>query len=96
MSMACTDSSEVPFEVQASRCIDWGVLIDAFLVNAAPVGERFVATVYSDRSGVLLDGMTVVTPPLRSVTMNQGFEMLRSVSGADHYVVVTRLSTGLS
>lgn len=85
------DDVEIPAQVAVARLIDWGVPIDAFLVDAARVGSRFAARVYLDRSGASADGMTVATPPVSEVAKNQGFEMVRSVCGSDHYVIVSRL-----
>lgn len=84
-------NDELPPSVVSACRIDWGVPIDAYLADAARVGNRFAASVYLDGSGVCANGATVVTPPLRRVTVLQGFEMFQSLCGADHYVVVTRL-----
>lgn len=92
MRIGGSDQVEVPPEVEIARAIDWGVPIDAYLTNAARVGARFAASVYLDRSGVSANGMTVITPPVREVARIQGLEMLQSISGTDHYVIVTRMS----
>lgn len=82
-------SHDVPECVlQASR-IDWGLLVDAFLFNAAPFEDRFVATVFYDYSGAIRNGETVITPPLRNLETRQGFVLARSTSGRDHYVIVS-------
>ncbi|WP_241032736.1 hypothetical protein [Pseudomonas viridiflava] len=88
------NSYELPQDVETARSIDWGVPIDAYLMNAAMVGDRFAASVFLDRSGVCANGMTVATPPLRSVMTIRGFEMMKSVCGADYYVIVSRLRDG--
>lgn len=81
---------DVPEAVlQASR-IEWGLLVDAFLFNAASFEDRFVATVFYDYSGAIRNGETVITPPLRSLEERQGFVLARSTSGKDHYVIVSR------
>lgn len=87
-----TDHAEIPAQVEIARLVDWGVPIDAYLFNAAQVGTRFAASVYFDRSGVSADGMTVATPPVCDVMKVHGFEMVRSVCGGDHYVIVSRLA----
>lgn len=92
MRIGGSDQVEVPPEVEIARAIDWGVPIDAYLTNAARVGTRFAASVYLDRSGVSANGMTVITPPVREVVRIQGLKMLQSISGTDHYVIVTRMS----
>ncbi|MDZ5602912.1 hypothetical protein SJI00_09010 [Pseudomonas sp. RP23018S] len=85
--------SEIPNVVEKAKGIDWGVLIDAYLMNAAQVGNRFAASVYCDLSGASSDGMTILTPPVRQVAAVGKFEMLQSLCGNDHYVVVTRFSS---
>lgn len=92
MLAAPTEDAEIPAQVAIARLINWGVSIDAFLVNAAMVGTRFAASVYLDRSGASANGMTIATPPVDQVMTIQGFEMVRSVCGCDHYVIVSRLS----
>ncbi|MEE4075173.1 hypothetical protein V2I49_07500 [Pseudomonas viridiflava] len=87
-----TEGAEIPAQVAIARLIDWGVSIDAFLVDAARVGTRFAASVYLDRSGASVNGMTIATPPVYPVMTIQGFEMVRSVCGSDYYVIVSRLS----
>jgi len=72
----------------ASR-INWGVTIDAYLIGAARVGDRYAAEAYLDRSGKISDGMTVVTPPVTLLLDRDGFVMVRSVCLNDHYVIVT-------
>lgn len=92
--MNTTLISDVPLEVQAAKSQDWGVMIDAFLMHAAPVGSKYTGSVYCDRSGVSLDGTTVVTPPVIRVAQKNGMTLLRSICGNDHYVVVTPFSVG--
>lgn len=84
---------EIPGEVEKAKGVDWGVLIDAYLVDAAQVGNRFAASVYRDLSGVSADGMTILTPPVRQLAKVGKFEMLQSLCGNDHYVVVTRFNS---
>lgn len=78
----------LPCEVVLAQSIDWSVHIDAYLFSAARVGERYVALVYGDQSGVSSNGMTVATPPLRCVAEREGFKLMRSASG-DHYVITS-------
>ena len=85
---------ETPSQVSQASDIEWGVLVDAYLVDAASVGDRYVAMVYGDLSGRSCDGMTVVTPPVRTLEERGGYTLLRSVSGGDHYVVASRLAEG--
>ncbi len=82
---------ELPKWVARASAVDWGVTIDGYLVNAARVGDRYAAIVYGDQSGVIRDGMTVVTPSVRSVVQRSGFTLVRSRSGDDHYVIVSEL-----
>lgn len=79
----------VPEAVLKARRIDWGLLVDAFLFDAAPFGDRFIATVFSDFSGRINDGETVFTPPLRRLEKREGFVLTQSITGRDHYVIVT-------
>lgn len=83
---------DVPPEVEAAKSVDWGVRIDAFLMHAAQVGSQFTGSVYCDRSGASLNGMTVITPRVIRLSQKHGMTLLRSISGADHYVVVTPFS----
>ena len=73
---------------------DWGVLVDAYLCNAARVGDRFAATVFCDRSGTVPDGVTVATQPVRQIAVRGDFKLLQTLDGADHYVVVTENKAG--
>lgn len=91
MLVGPTEHAEIPVLVENARLVDWGVPIDAYLFNAAKVGTRFAASVYFDRSGASGNGMTVATPPVGYVMKAHGFEMVRSVCGSDHYVIVSRL-----
>lgn len=84
----------LPGEVVQAMAQNWGVLVDAYLFNAACVGNRFAATVFCDRSGAASDGMTVATQPVRLVSTIGGFKLLRTLDGADHYVVVTETKPG--
>lgn len=86
----------LPVEVAQASDIDWGVLIDAFLVDAARVGNRYTAVVYRDHSGASCDGMTVITPEVFAVGEKEGCTLLRSLTGRDHYVIVSQLAEGLN
>jgi hypothetical protein len=81
---------EASRELEAASQIDWGVFVDAYLTDAARVGERYAACAHRDRSGVICDGMTIVTPPVVVLAEVGTFSLLRSLSGQDHYVIVTR------
>lgn len=76
--------------LKAAQSIDWGVVVDGYLVNAAAVGRVYAASLYSDHSQKIADGETVVTPPVTTVYQRQGFTLLRSFNGFDHYVVVSQ------
>lgn len=91
--MGFGDAAEIPDGVEKARGVDWGVPIDAYLMNAAQVGSRFAASVYCDLSGASADGMTILTPPVRQLAKVGRFEMLQSLCGNDHYVVVTRFNS---
>ncbi|WP_256584133.1 hypothetical protein [Pseudomonas sp. SDI] len=82
----------VPIEVVQAQSIDWGITIDAYLASAARAGQRYAATVFSDLSGASDNGMTVATPPLEFVEERAGFKLMRSVGGADHFVITSELS----
>ncbi|KRP60169.1 MULTISPECIES: hypothetical protein [Pseudomonas] len=84
--------TEFPVRVVRATVIEWGVTIDAYLLDAAMVGNRYTGLVYQDLSGVNADGMTVVTPEVRSVRQQGGFTLVRSLGGHDHYVIVSKLS----
>jgi hypothetical protein len=79
----------LPSEVVQAMNLDWGVLVDAYLFNAARVGDRFAATVFYDRSGVVPDGVTVATHPVRQIAVRGAFKLVQTLDGADHYIVVT-------
>ncbi|WP_256680250.1 hypothetical protein [Pseudomonas sp. Marseille-P9899] len=78
----------IPQEVGRAQDVEWGVCIDAYLRNAARVGQRYAAEVYFDQSGASENGMTVATPPLRCVEVRQGFKLMRSMAGG-HYVIAS-------
>ncbi|WP_337153684.1 hypothetical protein [Pseudomonas protegens] len=86
-----SDVPPVPLKVFAAKRIQWGVMVDAYLTNAAKVGTRYSAMAFSDRSGLIQDGETVATPPAKVVDEQQGFVLLQSFCGGDHYVVVSWL-----
>jgi hypothetical protein len=81
---------EASRELEAASQIDWGVFVDAYLTDAARVGHRYAARAHRVQSGAIRDGMTVVTPPVVCLTEVGKFSLVRSRSGQDHYVIVTR------
>lgn len=83
---------DLPSEVIQAQGIDWGVVVDAYLINAARAGQSYAALVYNDQSGVCSDGMTVATPPLCLVESRAGFKLMRSLNGQDHFVIASELS----
>ncbi|HDS1692666.1 MULTISPECIES: hypothetical protein [Pseudomonas] len=91
LNVSACESIELPMEVVKAARIGWGVTIDAYLVDSARVGGRLTGLVYCDLSGVSADGMTVVTPPVRDVRQVNGYTLVRSVTGRDHYVIVSKL-----
>lgn len=88
------EGASLPPEVRVASRIHWGVLIDAYLTNAASVGDRYAAIAYLDRSGSISDGSTVATPPVMAVEQREHFVLLRSLSGHDHYVIASWQSLG--
>ncbi|RMR17613.1 hypothetical protein ALP90_102407 [Pseudomonas amygdali pv. ulmi] len=83
-------SHTVPDKVLKAGAIDWEVVVDAYLVGAVYVGGRFAARAFLDRSGAINDGMTVVTPMVKVMVERDGFLLVQSLSGQDHYVIVSR------
>ncbi|WP_249671932.1 hypothetical protein [Pseudomonas abieticivorans] len=83
-------SRDISARLKTAQAIDWGVVVDGYLVNAAAVGRVYAASLYSDHSQKIADGETVVTPPVTDVYQQQGFTLLRSFNGFDHYVVVSQ------
>jgi hypothetical protein len=83
-------SHDFSARLKAAQAIDWGVVVDGYLVDAAPVGRVYTASLYFDQSLRITDGETVVTPPVTTIDQQQGFILLRSFSGFDHYVVVSQ------
>lgn len=81
---------EASRELEAASQIDWGVFVDVYLTDAARVGERYAARAHRDQSGAIRDGMTIITPPVVLLSQVGMFSLLRSSSGRDHYVIVTR------
>jgi len=81
----------LPIEVSRAQQVNWGVFVDAYLVNAAKIGNRFAAEAYGDRSGLIVDGTTVATAPVRSIACVNGFRLLQTLDAGDHYVLVTEL-----
>lgn len=86
-----SDVPPIPLKVLAARRIEWGVIVDAYLTDVAKVGARYSAIAFADRSGLIGDGEIVATPPARPVEEQQGFVLLQSYCGRDHYVVVSWL-----
>lgn len=89
-----SDEPPIPPKVLAAKRIEWGVIIDAYLIDVARVGARYSAMAFSDRSGIIQDGETVATPPAKTVDEQQGFVLLKSLCGQDYYVVVNWLESG--
>ncbi len=85
---------EIPPAVLRASREDWGVRIDAYLINAAKVGDRFAASVFLDHAGAIENGETVVTPPLRSMSARGEFRLMQSVCGQDHYIIVSEYRAG--
>lgn len=81
----------LPHQIVAAADVDWGVTVDAYLMDAARVGHRFTAVVYCDLSGASSDGMTVVTPEVRMVGQVNGYTLVRTLTGSDHYVIASKL-----
>ncbi|KNC14560.1 MULTISPECIES: hypothetical protein [unclassified Pseudomonas] len=82
--------SSIPDEVLQASAIDWEVMVDAYLFGAAFVGGCYAARAFLDRSGAIDDGMTVLTPVVGVMVERSGFVLVRSLSGQDHYVIVSR------
>lgn len=79
----------IPFKVMQAARMSWGVLIDAYLINGARVGDRFTASAFLDYAGKIKNGETVVTPPLRKVAARGEFSLMQSSNGRDYYVLVS-------
>ncbi|KPW52717.1 hypothetical protein ALO95_200356 [Pseudomonas syringae pv. antirrhini] len=90
--LGLVDPAVVPSGVLIASSLDWGVTVDAYLIDAARMGGRYAAQAYLDRSGEIRDGMTVVTPEVTQISRKGGFLMVRSLSQKDHYVIVTEQS----
>lgn len=86
------EAGSVPLSVVAASSEQWGVTIDAYLVDAVRVGNRFAATAYFDLSGCIDDGSTVATPPVRAVELREGFVLLQTLCGSDYYVIAASRS----
>lgn len=82
----------IPSEVLEAQQVQWDVLIDAYLTQAARIGARYAATVFMDRAGLIADGTTVATPEVKTVEARQGFVLLQSSCGNDHYVIANWLA----
>lgn len=83
------DEENIPADVKKASRINWGVLVDAYLINAARVGSRYAGTLYFDCAGSISNGETVVTPPVRKLTSRGDFCLVQSTCGKDHYVIVS-------
>lgn len=90
------DSNHIPVEVVRASSLNWGVLIDAYLIDAARVGDRFAASIFLDCAGAIADGETVVTPPLRELSARGDLRLMQSVCGTDHYIIVSEYRPGSS
>lgn len=86
----------LPPEVIQAMARKWGIFVDAYLVEAARVGNRYAALVFCDQSGAASDGMTIATPPVRHVCSQGPFKLLQTLNGSDHYVLVTEHRSGVS
>ncbi|WLH51299.1 hypothetical protein [Pseudomonas tolaasii] len=89
-------SPDLPPLVRAAHDIDWEVIVDGYLTDAAAVRDVYAATLYLDHSRVIENGSTVVTPSVRAIAHKQGFTLVRSRCGNDHYVIVSKLREALS
>ncbi|RMM79805.1 hypothetical protein ALQ71_00054 [Pseudomonas coronafaciens pv. striafaciens] len=89
-----TVTGGLPAEVIKAMALNWGVYIDAYLLDAARVGNRYAAIAFCDQSGASSNGMTVATPPVRHVATQGAFKLLQTTDGADNYVLVTEQGAG--
>lgn len=87
-------ATSIPPAVLAASNEQWGVLIDAYLVDAVRVGSRVAATAYFDLSGSIDDGSTVATPPVKTVERRESFVLLQTLCGSDYYVIAESRSDG--
>lgn len=90
--MSACELMERPAAIARAGAVKWGVIVDAYLTDAARVGDRYAAVVYRDLSGVIPDGMTIFTPPVLPVVERDGYLLVRSLDEGDHYVIVSTLS----
>lgn len=88
------EAGSIPPVVVAASKEQWGVAIDAYLVDAVRVGNRFAATAYFDLSGCIDDGSTVATPPVRAVERRESFVLLQTLCGSDYYVIAASRPDG--
>lgn len=82
-------TQELKDRLAAAQEINWGVIVDGYLSDAAVVGNVYAASLYLDRARMIQDGETVVTPPVQIISKYQGFTLLKSCCGQDHYVIVS-------
>lgn len=81
----------VPTEVSHAQKVNWGVFVDAYLMNAARVGNRIAAVAYADQSGLIANGTTVATAPVRLIASVNGFKLFQTLDANDYYVLVTEM-----
>lgn len=86
-------STTVPQAVLDAKSVDWGVVVDAYLFEAGRFADHFTARAYCDFSGQVGDGETVLTPPVKVIRRENGFTLLQSQSGDDHYVLVSSIDS---
>lgn len=97
-SVSACELTELPVWVLQAGDVEWGVKVDAYLVGAARVGNRYTALVYRDLAGASRDGMTVITPEVRAIAQKSGYTLLRSFLGGseDHYVIASELKVRMA
>lgn len=81
----------IPKAVLDAKTYDWKVLVDAYLSGAGKVGEHYAAHAYFDLSGAIEDGETILTPRVRVISRQNGYTLLQSECGGDHYVLVSSM-----
>lgn len=81
----------IPKAVSDAKKYDWKVVVDAYLFGAGKVGEHYAAHAYFDLSGTIGDGETILTPPVRVVARRDGYTLVQSECGGDHYVLVSSM-----
>ncbi len=81
----------VPKAVLDAKTHDWKVVVDAYLFGAGKVGDHYAAHAYFDLSGLIGNGETVLTPPVQVIDRQNGYTLLQSEGGDDHYVLVSSI-----